>query len=89
MFPDSEHRFCVRHLYSNFQGHFKGENLKDQLRACARSSTVERWNLNMDRMKALNKDAHAWLEKKAPKTWVRRRLIWTYMTYMSKVQDSG
>jgi hypothetical protein len=71
VFPDSEHRFRVRHLYSNFQGHFKGENLKDQLWACARSNTIERWNLNMDRMKALNRDAHAWLEKKAPLTWVR------------------
>jgi len=27
-------------LYSNFQGHFKGENLKNQLWACARSTTV-------------------------------------------------
>ncbi|CAO2143657.1 unnamed protein product [Urochloa humidicola] len=71
VFPDSEHRFCVRHLYSNFQGHFKGENLKDQLWACARSSTVEKWNINMDKMKALNSDAHAWLEKMDPKTWVR------------------
>lgn len=46
VFPESEHRFCVRHLYSNFQQHFKGENLKNQLWACARSTTVERWNLN-------------------------------------------
>ena len=25
----------------------------------------------MDKMKLLNKDAHAWLEKMAPTTWVR------------------
>jgi len=25
----------------------------------------------MDKMKLLNKDAHAWLEKMAPNTWVR------------------
>jgi len=70
-FPDSEYRFCVRHLYSNFQGQFKGENLKNQLWACARASTVPRWNQEMDKMKLLNKDAHAWLEKMAPNTWVR------------------
>ena len=32
----AEHRFCVRHLYQNFQMHFKGENLKKQLWACAK-----------------------------------------------------
>lgn len=57
IFPDSEHRFCVRHLYSNFQQHFKGEILKDQLWACARSSTVRRWNDNMDKMRQLDKGA--------------------------------
>ncbi|CAN6279181.1 unnamed protein product [Urochloa humidicola] len=71
VFPDSEHRFCVRHLYSNFQGHFKGENLRDQLWACARSTTIEKWNINMEKMKALNTDAFAWLEKIPPQTWVR------------------
>ncbi|CAN6218996.1 unnamed protein product [Urochloa humidicola] len=71
VFPEAEHRFCVRHLYSNFQGHFKGENLKEQLWACARSSTIEQWNQNMEKMKALNADAYAWLEKMPPQTWVR------------------
>jgi len=71
VFPDSEHRFCVRHLYSNFQGHFKGENLKNELWACARASTVTRWNQEMEKMKVLNKDAYAWLEKMPPNTWVR------------------
>jgi len=40
VFPEAEHRFCVRHLYSNFQQHFKGETLKNQLWMCARSTTV-------------------------------------------------
>ena len=71
MFPESEHRFCVRHLYSNFQQHFKGENLKNQLWACARSTTVVRWNENMDKMKVLDQKAFEWLEKMPPNTWVR------------------
>ena len=71
VFPDSECRFCVRHLYSNVQQHFKGEILKDQLWACARSTTVRRWNDNMDKMKDLNKDAFDWLDKMPPNTWVR------------------
>jgi hypothetical protein len=70
VFPDSEHMFCVRHLYSNFQGHFKGKNLKNQLWTCARASTVTRWNQEIEKMKVLNKDAYAWLEKMPPNTWV-------------------
>lgn len=71
VFPESEHQFCVRHLYQNFQEHFKGENLKNQLWACARSSFVQQWNINMEAMKVLDSDAHAWLEKMPPNTWVR------------------
>jgi len=71
VFPEAEHRFCVRHLYQNFQEHFKGENLKNQLWMCARSSTVIQWNENMDAMKVLDPAAHAWLDKMAPNTWVR------------------
>ena len=68
VFPESEHRFCVRHLYSNFQKHFKGENLKNQLWAWARSTTVVRWNENMDKMKVLDQKAFEWLEKMPPNT---------------------
>jgi len=63
IFPDLEHRFCVRHLYQNFQGSFKGENLKNQLWACARSITVTKFNTNMEMMKSLDPKAHAWLEQ--------------------------
>ena len=71
VFPDSEHRFCVRHLYSNFQEKFKGEVLKNQLWSCARSSSVQQWNMNMEKMKALDEAAFKWLEKMPPNTWVR------------------
>jgi len=71
VFPDSEHRFCVRHLYSNFQMHFKGENLKNQLWACARSSNVVQWNKNMKMMRELDSVGHKWLQQMPPQTWVR------------------
>jgi len=72
VFPDSEHRFCVRHLWSNFRdAGFKGDVLKNQLWTCARSSNVPRWNHNMDKMKEIDQQAFEWLEKMPPKTWVR------------------
>ncbi|KAM0875264.1 hypothetical protein ACQ4PT_036948 [Festuca glaucescens] len=71
LFPDSGHRFCVRHLWQNFNKNFKGEALKNQLWKCARSSTVGKWQENMDVMLVLSKTAHDWLEELAPSTWVR------------------
>ncbi|KAK3136906.1 hypothetical protein QOZ80_5BG0444770 [Eleusine coracana subsp. coracana] len=73
LFPESEHRFCVRHLYSNFQQKFKGENLKNQLWMCARSTTVDEWERNMQLMKDLNPQAYDWLLKMPPNTWVDDR----------------
>nr|XP_051220225.1 uncharacterized protein LOC127337850 [Lolium perenne] len=70
-FPDSEHRFCVRHLWQNFQVHFKGDALKNQLWVIARSATVVKYEKNMEQMKALNPNAHAWMDNLDPKTWVR------------------
>ena len=56
VFPEAEHRFCVsvRHLYQNFRVHFKGEILKNQLWACARSTTPLQFHKNMEKMKVLN-----------------------------------
>ena len=71
VFPEAEHRFCVRRLYQNFQMHFKEENLKNQLWTCARSSSVRKWNMNMEALKTQDKDAYEWLEKLPPNTWVR------------------
>jgi hypothetical protein len=61
VFPDSEHRFCVRHMRKNFQQLFKGDVLKNQLRKIAISNTVTLFDKHMAQMKALNSDAHAWL----------------------------
>jgi hypothetical protein len=71
VFPESEHRFCVRHVWQNFQQLFKGDVLKNQLWKIARSNTVALFEKYMEQMRVLNADAHAWLENLDPKTWVR------------------
>ena len=50
---------------------FKGENLKNQLWTCARSTIVVKWNENMEKMKVLNQKVFELLEKMPPNTWVR------------------
>jgi hypothetical protein len=71
VFPESEHRFCVRHMWQNFQKLFKGDVLKNQLWKIARSNTVALFDKYMEQMRVLNADAHAWLGNLDPKTWVR------------------
>jgi hypothetical protein len=58
-------------MWSNFQQLFKGDALKNQLWTIARSSTAVRYEANMEYMKTLNPDAHAWLQNLDLKTWVR------------------
>lgn len=72
IFPDAEHRFCVRHLYQNFQkaGH-KGETLKNDLWAIARSTNSPKWQYNMKKMKADSATAYEWVEELVPNTWIK------------------
>ncbi|KAE8695057.1 hypothetical protein F3Y22_tig00110745pilonHSYRG00184 [Hibiscus syriacus] len=53
LFPNAEHRTCVRHLYSNFKsnGHHKGKALKDQLWMAARATYLRQFEYDMEGMK--------------------------------------
>ena len=68
LFPQSEHRFCVRHMWQNFQQHFKGDILKNQLWKIARSNIVQVYEKGMEEMNLLNADAHKWLHELEPNT---------------------
>lgn len=74
VYSEFEHKLCVRHLYSNFKEKFKGPNLKEQLCACARSTSLEQFQRNLDIMNAPNIKVYGWLEQMAPNTWVRAYL---------------
>jgi hypothetical protein len=58
-------------MWQNFQQVFRSDALKNALWMIARSSTIVKYEQNMQYMKILNSDAHAWLDKLDPKTWVR------------------
>jgi len=70
--PDSEHRFCVRHLYQNFQkaGH-RGETLKNGLWVVARSTNIPKWQLNLEKMKSDSTSAYEWVGELSPNTWIK------------------
>ncbi|KAM0860075.1 hypothetical protein ACQ4PT_046746 [Festuca glaucescens] len=72
LFPESEHRFCVRHMIQNFQraGH-RGETLKNDVWAIARSTNIPKWKRTMDKLQVDCNEAFQWIEKLDPKTWVK------------------
>ncbi|KAM0917303.1 hypothetical protein ACQ4PT_009611 [Festuca glaucescens] len=72
LFPESEHRFCVRHMIQNFQraGH-RGETLKNDVWAIARSTSIPKWKRTMDKLQVDCNEAFQWIEKLDPKTWVK------------------
>jgi hypothetical protein len=72
VFPDAEHRFCVRHMIQNFQraGH-RGEALKNDVWAIAMSTHIPKWQRSMDKLKIDSGTAFAWIEELVPNTWVK------------------
>ncbi|KAK8629723.1 hypothetical protein V6N13_078553 [Hibiscus sabdariffa] len=68
LFPHSQHRKCVRHLYSNFKNvaGFKGKNLKDALWKAARSTYKKEFEDAMSELKTISPDAFNWLKEKDP-----------------------
>ncbi|KAI5327163.1 hypothetical protein L3X38_026559 [Prunus dulcis] len=64
--PNVETRFCVRHLYDNFNKTYKGNILRDQLWTYARATNVPSFNYQMELMKALDSNAWEWLAEKPP-----------------------
>ena len=59
VFHESEQMFCVRHMWQNFQRHFKGDIRKNQPWNIARSNTVKKYEQSMEEIKAINDDYDA------------------------------
>ncbi|KAL0307395.1 UNVERIFIED_CONTAM: hypothetical protein Scaly_2984700 [Sesamum calycinum] len=72
LFPNAEHRFCVRHLHSNFKSNgFRGLAFKNGLWKAARATTVNQFNERIKELKDLDEGAYAWFNDKPPKEWSR------------------
>lgn len=71
LFPNASHRFCVRHMYNNFKGEFKGLVMKEILWKAARATTVPHFIKAMEEMKAVDPRACNWLCERPPVHWSR------------------
>ncbi|CAL9004535.1 unnamed protein product [Prunus brigantina] len=59
--PNSEHRFCARHLFTNFRLQFKGKALSDKFWGVAKATNVPQSARQMKELKNLDIDAYDWL----------------------------
>ncbi|XP_052207797.1 uncharacterized protein LOC127811700 isoform X2 [Diospyros lotus] len=71
VFPASEKRYCVRHIYTNFRKNWKGKELKDMLWNCARSSYVQKFTKCMEEVYKKSHEAYEYLNEIPPQHWTR------------------
>lgn len=70
IFPNAEHRFCVRHLLSNFKNAgFRGQAFKSALWNCARATTVNDFGRKMKRLRDIDETDASWFDDKPPQHW--------------------
>ncbi|XP_044454122.1 uncharacterized protein [Triticum aestivum] len=72
VFPNSHQRFCLRHIYANFQNAgFRGEDLKKCMDNASYAYNEHKFNKAMDDLKAESVEAWQWLSAIPKKTWAR------------------
>ncbi|XP_073119875.1 uncharacterized protein [Henckelia pumila] len=70
LFPNAEHRFCVRHLHTNMKNDgFKSVAVKNALWAAAKSTRVDEFCRRMQELKEIDRNAYEWLAKKPKNHW--------------------
>ncbi|KAG6519487.1 hypothetical protein ZIOFF_022981 [Zingiber officinale] len=70
LFPDAEHRLCVRHLHSNMKHDgFKSLAVKIALWAATKATRIEDFRQRMEELKNIDHNAYEWLAKKPEDQW--------------------
>ncbi|XP_065866546.1 uncharacterized protein [Euphorbia lathyris] len=79
LLPNAEHRWCARHVLSNWGIKFRGLELEKHFWRCAWSTYEEEFKDNLKTMAKVNKKAAEYLLKYPPQHWCR-----AYFTDRSK-----
>ncbi|KAK0602137.1 hypothetical protein LWI29_030703 [Acer saccharum] len=89
MFPNSEHRFCVRHMYNNFKSEHKSLLFKQILWVAAKC-TIEQGKCAQakENMRSESVAAYEWLVEKDPVHWSRAYLKDTAVVERLKLESN-
>ena len=71
VFPEAEHRECMRHLYSNFMKKFHGPVFVDNLYSATRAYTEDRFKFHMAKIYGASPESIKYLEIHHPRIWYR------------------
>lgn len=78
VFPQAEHRYCLRHIHENMKGTWKGNLFKDMLWECACATTMPQFNRRMKAISSADAKLHEWLLRIPAKTWARSHFTGMY-----------
>ncbi|XP_024005369.1 uncharacterized protein LOC112082209 [Eutrema salsugineum] len=67
--PNAEHRNCARHVYGNWKKTYGSDDYRPFFWNVAYSRTRGEYDLHMDELRALDREAHDALLAAAPETW--------------------
>nr|KAJ0204105.1 hypothetical protein LSAT_V11C500286440 [Lactuca sativa] len=73
VYPNAEHRECIRHLYNNFKKHFRGEYFMTKLWGAARTYSVSKHDRLLNEIASKSEDAILYLNENHNKIWSRSK----------------
>ncbi|KAL4582907.1 hypothetical protein LXL04_007468 [Taraxacum kok-saghyz] len=82
MFPNAEHRFCIRHIHENMKREWRSKEHKELLWKCAKATTVLEFNRLMKELRNFDNACYLWLKKIPPHHWARSHFTGRALTDM-------
>ncbi|GKD73783.1 hypothetical protein Tco_1332065, partial [Tanacetum coccineum] len=71
VYPNAEHRYCLRHIHKNIKHGWCGQAYNDLLWRAASAINVRDFEKCMLELKTMNPKAHEWLNKIPAEHWAR------------------
>lgn len=71
IFPMSHHRYCMHHLYANFNKYYKSDQLRDLFWTASRAYTRFEFDSIMNEIGVVNSQAKQWIENIPASFWSR------------------
>ncbi|XP_035830202.1 uncharacterized protein LOC110875400 [Helianthus annuus] len=71
VFPNAEHRYCLRHIHENIKKQWCGDVFKNLLWKAASVTTLAYFNNAMQDIRDKDPTLHDWLLQMPPQTWSR------------------